>query len=185
MKLNNIAIILLLAITIFIGCDDDDPKPENPEELITTVRVTMRDAATSTNYVQEFRDLDGDGGEAPVVTTESIPMDATFLVSVEFLNEADDPAEDITEEVLEEAEEHQVFFVIEDLNLTNTYEDQDANGNPIGISNSMVSGSDGQGTLRVVLRHEPDKFASGVSAGDITNAGGETDVDVTFNIEIQ
>ena len=36
----------------------------------------------------------------------------------------------------------------------------------------------GSGELQVVLRHEPDKFGANVSAGDITNAGGETDIEV-------
>ncbi|HBK71516.1 MAG TPA: type 1 periplasmic binding fold superfamily protein, partial [Flavobacteriaceae bacterium] len=36
-----------------------------------------------------------------------------------------------------------------------------------------------------ILRHEPNKSASGVSDGDITNAGGETDIEVIFNITVQ
>ena len=42
----------------------------------------------------------------------------------------------------------------------------------------------GNGTITVILRHEPDKDASGVSNGDITNAGGETDIEVVFNVEV-
>ena len=36
-----------------------------------------------------------------------------------------------------------------------------------------------------MLRHEPDKSAAGVSSGDITNAGGETDIEVSFNVIIE
>ena len=43
----------------------------------------------------------------------------------------------------------------------------------------------GSGTITVTLRHEPNKDAAGVSSGDIANAGGETDIEVTFNVEIQ
>ena len=35
-------------------------------------------------------------------------------------------------------------------------------------------------TMTVILRHEPNKAGAGVSDGDITNAGGETDIEVTF-----
>ena len=37
----------------------------------------------------------------------------------------------------------------------------------------------------VVLRHLLDKFAEGVADGDITNAGGDTDVEVSFPIVIE
>jgi hypothetical protein len=37
----------------------------------------------------------------------------------------------------------------------------------------------------VTLRHEPDKGAAGVSGGDITNAGGDTDIEVTFPVVIE
>ena len=31
----------------------------------------------------------------------------------------------------------------------------------------------------------PDKFANGVKQGNIANAGGETDIEITFDVEIQ
>ena len=37
----------------------------------------------------------------------------------------------------------------------------------------------------IILRHEPDKAAADVNTGDITNADGSTDVQVTFNIVIE
>ena len=157
------------------SCKDDDPVPENPEELITTVRVVFHDHSTQTDYIQEFKDLDGDGGQEPTITTTPLPPNTTFDMTVFFLNETETPPEDITEEVEEEAEEHQVFYVIDsNLKLTNTYSDEDGDGNPIGLVNMSVSSEASQGNFRVVLRHEPDKLADGVADGDITNAGGET-----------
>lgn len=41
------------------------------------------------------------------------------------------------------------------------------------------------GDLKIVLLHEPNKDAEGVSAGDITNAGGDTDVEVTFALGLE
>jgi hypothetical protein len=35
------------------------------------------------------------------------------------------------------------------------------------------------------LIHEPVKDAGGVSSGDITNAGGETDAEATFVVGVQ
>lgn len=184
MKYHSLLLIALLGLLVLSSCDDDDPEPENEEELITTVNVIFEDLSNDSIYTLTFRDLDGDGGDEPVITTEPLPANSEFRVDVEFLDESDDPAEDITDEVREEAEEHQVFFLIDGLNLTHSYDDEDVNGNPLGVVNTMQTGEAGNGTLRIVLRHEPDKFAEGVSDGDITNAGGETDIDVEFDVEI-
>lgn len=186
MKSNFIFYILLFCLGVFItACDDNDPQPENPEELITTVRLDFVAEGTTEVIRQEFKDLDGDGGDDPVITTNPLDSSKTYSVTVTFLNEQKDPAEDITEEVKEEDEEHQVFYIISGLNLTHEYQDSDPSGNPLGVENSMVSGDLSTGTLTVILRHEPDKNAAGVSDGDITNAGGETDVEVTFDLEIK
>ena len=37
----------------------------------------------------------------------------------------------------------------------------------------------------ITLRHEPAKTATGVSGGDITNAGGETDIEVVFDVTVE
>ena len=65
------------------------------------------------------------------------------------------------------------------------YEDEDGDGNPIGLETTMITGDPSTGTLTVILRHEPDKNADGVSDGDITNAGGETDIEVDFPVVIK
>ena len=46
-------------------------------------------------------------------------------------------------------------------------------------------GAASNGTVVVTLRHQPDKTASGVSSGDITYAGGETDIEVSFPLVIE
>ncbi|MEO1713252.1 MAG: type 1 periplasmic binding fold superfamily protein, partial [Bacteroidota bacterium] len=94
--------------------------------------------------------------------------------------------EDITREIEEEDDEHQLFYQIaSDLNLTVAYEDADGNNNPVGLLTTITTGDASTGTLTVTLRHEPAKDASGVSDGDIANAGGETDIEVIFDVEIQ
>jgi hypothetical protein len=48
--------------------------------------------------------------------------------------------------------------------------------NPIGLDFSFATWTaGGAGTLRITLRHLPNKSATGVASGDITNADGETD----------
>lgn len=66
------------------------------------------------------------------------------------------------------------------------YADADANGKPIGLKTILNTGGASSGTLKIILRHQADKNAAGVSNGNPTNAGGETDIEVDFvNLSIQ
>lgn len=181
---------LLAAIFIFsallMSCNDDDDDdylpPVNEEELITTITVTLVPNGGGTNVVLKMVDLDGDGPNDPV-TTVSGPMTAgiTYMGSIELLNESVNPAEDITEEVEEEADEHQFFYTIGGaLDATTEYENFDGNNNPLGTEFSLDAGDASTGTLTFTLRHEPKKPNSGLA-----DAGGETDITATFNVSIE
>lgn len=174
-----------IVLLTFTACDDDDPDPENPEELITTLILTFSPADGGDDVVQTFRDLDGDGGGDPEFTTNPLDADTEYTLTVRALDESGDEAEEITEEIEEEADEHQFFFDISGLNLSIVYADEDGDGNPVGLTNDASAAGQSTGSLKVTLRHEPAKDAEGVSDGDISNAGGETDVEVTFNLSIQ
>ena len=180
--------IAVLSSTLFMGCSDDDsPGSVNEEEVITTVRLTLIPSGTGNTVVFQSQDLDGDGPDAPVNTViGAISASTQYTGTVEFLNELESPAEDITIEVLEEDDEHQVFYAFSGTSAsTATYTDMDADGNPIGVSVNFNSGAPATGnTLTITLRHEPAKDESGVSTGDITNAGGETDVEATFTYDV-
>lgn len=178
---------MFLMLTVFTACDSDDPEPVNEEELITTVKLTFTNTANAQDVVTaNFQDLDGEGGNAPTIDGITLSANSTYTLTVQFLNEQESPAEDITEEVEEEDEEHQVFFVASGgAEFTYEYGDQDDDQNPLGLTGTATTGAAGSGTLQVLLIHEPNKSGSGVSAGDPTNAGGESDVDVTFSLTIQ
>ena len=63
--------------------------------------------------------------------------------------------------------------------------DEDENGNPIGIHFELQTVGPNSGPLTIELRHEPNKDAEGASEGNSDNAGGETDISVTFGVEVQ
>jgi hypothetical protein len=177
------SMLLLVAVLLFSQCNTEDPEPENEEELITTVRLTFTPQAGGDDVIFEVFDEDGDGPIEPVYTNGVLSAGTTYTVSIEVRNDEED--EDITEEIEEEDDEHQFFFQISNgLDLAFDYADIDGNGNPIGLSSIFVAGSASSGTMTVTLRHEPDKSATGVADGDITNAGGETDVEATFEVVI-
>ncbi|MBT8229195.1 MAG: hypothetical protein KJO50_02980 [Bacteroidia bacterium] len=178
-------IMALFCLSLLMtSCGKDDPIIPNEEELITTLNYTLTSNNGNT-LTLSFKDLDGDGGDEPVVTGGSLERNQSYTGMLEILNESESPAENITEEIEEEDVDHQFFFQTDITGLTVSYNDQDSNGNPVGLNTILTTGETGAGSLTIILKHEPVKEASGVSEGNITNAGGETDISVTFPINVQ
>lgn len=177
--------LLLFGLVLFVqGCDDDDdPDIDNEEEVITRVTWTLTPAdAGNETVVFSFVDVDGEGGNDPVVTTTgTLAADASYDGVTTFANED----EQITPEIMEEDDEHQVFYVASaGLNMTPAYGDSDGDGNPLGLLTTVTTGAASTGTVQVVLRHEPTKGAA-TTIANLIGAGGETDVEVTFDATIQ
>lgn len=169
---------------LFSACskDNEHPKPINQEEVITTVRVVLTPGAESMPIELQSRDLDGDGPNAPVITvSDNLLVNTTYSGRIVLLNETMTPIEDITEEVAQEANDHQFFFSSTGPIGTIVYADEDGNGNPLGILFNLSTLTAGPGTLTVTLRHQPKK----PNNGTLADAGGETDIAQTFNFTIQ
>jgi hypothetical protein len=180
--------ILVLASIIIsaASCSDDNPIAVNEEELITTVTVTLISQDDGTEIVLNSVDLDGDGPDAPVVTVSgNLAANTIYTGATEVLNETENPAEDITEEVLEEGVDHQFFYTFSNGLASTAYTDSDENGDPIGLNFTLTTTNSGSENLTVSLIHEPNKNGSGVVDGSITNADGETDAEVTFTLTIE
>lgn len=179
--------LLFTSLVMLLGaCTVDEPIIPNEEELITTVIYELTPEGGGEVVELKFTDIDGDGGQAPVVNSGQLISGTNYSGNLKFLNESVSPVDDITAEVLEEGAEHQVFFQTSStLNLTVTYEDMDENGDPIGLKTKLRANTKTNGSLTIILKHEPNKKGMSVSSGDITNAGGETDVEVTFNVVVQ
>lgn len=182
---------ILMAATLFSACrDKEKPKPNNPpapneEELITTLELHFHQVGGGEHKHFVWRDLDGDGGSAPVIVADTLTPGLAYAVSIEVLNESASPVDTITAEILAEGAEHQFFFRVQGANVTVAYTDADANGDPIGLATLWTVGAASSGTVTVTLRHEPNKGAPGVSAGLIDNAGGDTDIEVVFPLVVQ
>lgn len=189
MKIMDIKLFGCLLVLFVAGtaCNSEDPEPVNEEELITTVTIRFTNNGMTDEVVTaSFRDLDGPGGNAPVIDAIALNANASYSYEIAFLNEQESPAEDITTEVREEGLDHQVFIIAGgNADINTTYGDQDTNGNPIGLTGTATTGIAGNGTFSIVLVHEPNKSATGVSTGNISAAGGEEDIRVQFSLSIQ
>ncbi len=188
MKNTNYIFIGLSFFMLILSCSKDqpqDPVIPNEEEVITTLELTLTPTDSGNPVIFSFKDLDGDGGDAPTISGGTLRTNSTYTGYLQLLNELENPVGNISEEVEEEAEEHQFFFQSTISGMDINYDDTDANGNPIGLAINVSTNTADSGTLRIILKHEPDKFATDVSSGDITNAGGETDIEVTFPINVE
>lgn len=175
----------------FASCESDDPEPENDGEVITDVTLNFQELDGGGNPIGEvtsFTASDPEGievGASPTIETVTLTRGKTYRMTIEVYNGIED--EDITEEVLEEADEHQFFFLGSAFSgniLTIAYDDP--SGELIGLQNTLtVSSSPGTNNtqIQVVLRHDLDKDFPGATNPNFANfvqAGGESDLDITF-----
>lgn len=177
----------------------EEPVKEDVPELITKVILTFTPSDGSAPVEAMATDPDGEGIQN--LTTNgviSLSANRSYTLNITLLNELADrssPSFDITDEVEEEGAEHIILYSWTDGlflspsgdgNLDNrsddiNYNDQDANGLPIGINTSWTSALNSMaGEFRIVLKHQPE-LKSTTSGVDV----GETDLDVTFDIEVK
>lgn len=186
MKRSLLALALFGGLFFATGCDnDDDDELPNEEEVITSVSWTLTPVGGGDDVTLTFNDLDGEGGDDPIIPGNTLMANTTYNGSFVLLNETETPAENVTEEIEDEADEHQFFFSSTVNGVSVAYADTDLEGNPLGLENVVTTGDAGSGVIRAILRHEPFKDAPGVSDGIIDEAGGETDFDISFPVTVQ
>ena len=171
---------LLASTLIFASCTDENDTPPvvNEEEVITTLTVTL-DSGTD-QIVLQYQDLDGEGSDPAVITVSgSLSVNTVYNGSIVLLNEIE--GENINEEIEEEDLDHQFFYTVgAGLDVATEYVDFDSAGNPLGLNFVLNTAGASSGELTFTLRHEPNKPNSGLD-----NAGGETDMEVTFDVTVE
>ena len=187
--------IFIFSAFIFFGlsCSSDDdaqPVPPNEEEVITKLTYTLISQSEATEIVEfSFEDRDGEGGNPATIINAVLKPSTTYSGTVTVENTIDPLSViDITEEVEEEAEDHQFFYTTTAIQVEISYDSEndvvDQNNNPVGIRTILRTGLDTNGSLRVILRHQPDKTAEGLRIDNPDMAGGESDIDVTFSVVV-
>ena len=170
--------LYLLLSLLIISCSKEDPEPINEEELITTVQLTFKTPGI-TDQIVRWRE----GSDNSDII--SLAANTQYEVEIIFLDESDPgDIEDITEEVKEEADEHQIFYQFSQLNISleqSSSDTLDSNQNPLFVNSLWNTSEVGTGTVRVYLIHEPVTKSSSTRDG----FAGETDVTVDFPIIIE
>ncbi|MBL6446210.1 hypothetical protein JMN32_07815 [Fulvivirga sp. 29W222] len=197
LKSNFLALLLLASAVFMTACSDDDaPEAENEEEVINEVTLTFTPVAGGTPLAFTYNDPDGDGTLTAEQDDIMLSANTIYSLAITLKNTVGGNNENITEEVKNEGIEHQIFFGwtgalfssptglgnIGAGNQVNTlnYQDEDANGLPIGLATVWETATPTIGTFRILLKHQPDIKSASSSSED-----GETDVDLQWNIEIK
>lgn len=172
------------------ACTPPDPgEGENEQEVITTVELSFTPDVGDA-FTVSFADPENDGD--PVIDDITFSADTTYTYAITFLNELEDPAEDITVEVAEESDEHQVFIATDVGASTST--DTDGNGDPLGLEGTLEVGAVGTGTLQVILQHMPVQDGTPQKTSDLQETfaaegkdglPGSADADVTFDVTVE
>lgn len=181
--------IAFLAVAALYSCNNEEATIVNEQELITTITAIFTPVGGGTAITLQYKDLDGDGPNAAVITVSStFTQSKTYNGAITFKNEAVSPAVDVTPEIIAEGINHQIFYqktgTLNAFNYSTAAGNLDTNGKPIGLQSVFMTTGAATGTLKITLKHLPNKSAANVASGDITNAGGATDAEVSFSISV-
>ncbi|MEO1626899.1 MAG: T9SS type A sorting domain-containing protein [Bacteroidota bacterium] len=176
--------------------DPDAPPCENEEEIITDVTLTFTPMGGGAAVVATAKDPDGPGPQSLEIENDIDLIESTvYELSIELFNSIEQ--EDITEEIMEEDDEHQFFFAFTDSVITSPagdgnidnrddpidYKDFDRNNLPLGLltdwESECIEDGNISGTFRVVLKHQPGIKTNMTDVND-----GGTDIDLTWNINV-
>jgi hypothetical protein len=164
----------------FTSCDFSHD--ELYEEPITSALFVLT-PDTGTTVILQYLDRDGEGGRPAIINSASLKPKTSYQAEL-LLNTMGKHIIDTTS-IARNPENYQVFFLPQDgLKLTPEYNDYDANGFPVGLNSIISTGTESEGQLMVIIKYKPNKAATGVAAGDITNAGGKTSFEISFDITV-
>jgi hypothetical protein len=193
---NSLVLMMFMSILFFgISCEPKEPEEEKEEELITDVtlkftEVNEQGATIGTPFEVKASDPEGLGvGKNPTIETINFVKGKRYLLEIILFNKIEN--EDVTVEILEDADDHQFFFlgsafIGTNKVLTYTYADKDKKNMPLGLKGYVQvvpTPAVNNAQFRLILRHDLNKSFAGANNPHFENyisAGGETDIDILF-----
>jgi hypothetical protein len=178
-------IIALLSVALFNCKKDEHLDPHDDNELITRVDLVFTDSANkSTTF--SFQDKDGDSRTSPEKFDKIIlAKGKDYTLKIEVYDDTKTPAALISEEIAAESDVHLFVFKSNPTGLlTTTLTDKDKNGLPVGLTSTVkTAATAGKGAYQVLLKHQP--VLNGVKVKTGREEGGSTDIDLSFEVEVQ
>lgn len=186
--------LLLIVLTICIsGCKEDkitnsDPNTDNGK--ITSLIINMIDTngLSVTNRTFRYNDPDGigEGNPATIFDTLRINANRTYYVTVTILNTTLNPADTISNKVLTQGNDYQLFYVANpnDIGTFSYLPPNDGNGNPIGLKTKWTIGGKSANRLTISLKHMPGTKPSNAPIANPPSVG-TTRFELPFKVIIE
>lgn len=181
--MNKIIIVGFAILTILAGCKEKNTvvDPPGEEEVITTVTLNLTETGSSVVSQFVWEDIDGVGGNGPNrIDTMRVNVGRSYIGTINIENRSVTPAEVITSEIEDLADQHQFFFTVSNGVATVVATDLDSRSLPLGLNFMLTTGSVGDGTLTIALSHWES-----ATAKNGTTPSDETDISVTFPLRVE
>ena len=192
---------LLSTVLLFIACDkDDEPEAENEMEVFTKAIIKVTNLSDSSSETYEFEveehDHDHDHNHGVVAAFQEgdghgdhieieLESSSEYKFEISFLNESDpNNVIDMTEEVIEEADEHHVYYELlgNGISYESTSGDtMDSNGNALNLVTKWTTTIPTVVDVEAYLIHQP----TSKSGGSRDDFGGATDVEIEFEAHVE
>ena len=194
---------LLSTVLLFIACDkDDEPEAENEMEVFTKTIIKVTNLSDSSSETYEFEvdghdhDHDHDHSHGVVAANQEgdghgdhieieLESSSEYKFEISFLNESDpNNVIDMTEEVIEEADEHHVYYELlgNGISYESTSGDtMDSNGNALNLVTKWTTTIATVVDVEAYLIHQP----TSKSGGSRDDFGGATDVEIEFEAHVE
>lgn len=183
------SLLFLLAVGLLAGAckkDEQNVDPTDDNEAITTATLSLTNTAVPSEVVSgTIENLNTSATSTNA--TLNLKANTTYNGSITLLDKTKTPTVDATEEIREKTNEHLFVYTYTPTGATTsalsvTITDRDSNPSPgpypVGLTTRMQTGSTaGAGSLRVVLRHQPDSKNG-------TETPGSSDLDTKFPVVI-
>ncbi len=190
---------LLLSVLLFISCDKDDaPEAENEMEVFTkaVIKVTNLSNDSSEAYEFEVEEHDHDHDHGVLVqnlegddhgdhTEIELESGSEYKFEISFLNDSDpNNVIDMTDEVIEEKDEHLVFYELVGDGIsyaTMSGDTLDSDGNALNLVTKWTTTTETVVDVEAYLIHQPTSKV-GTTRDDF---GGATDVEIEFEAHVE
>lgn len=176
------ALTLAILLSFAFQCNEDREYYEPLNENFTTLIYTLTPQNGGPQAVLTWRDMDGEGGEPPVIVGGNLSAYTTYNGSITLLDETQTPAKNLTPLIRLNERGHRLFFFQDGLNglrVMNTT--TDANG----YRNQLITSGATSGKLTVVVGYIPRKTDQILSPIDVSSAGGNIEMTAAFNIYVE
>lgn len=180
----------LLSLILFLAsCDKDEPEEIHEHEEFSRAVITVTNEADQASVVYTFAIEEHDHGDAghddEAHMEIELEANSSYLFAIRFYNDEDpNNPEDVTLEVIDEKDEHLVFYEFTDgANITvesGPGDTLDSNSNPLNLVTRWTTTAAGVADVEAYLIHQPTS-----KTGTTRNAiGGATDVEIEFEAHV-